>query len=90
MENNFSKKVASVIWLLGSMGGLIAGKVFEVTTIVGVYYPREETSYNWGLAMGCIISSLITGALFMSLGEIQDSLDKNYNTLSNLNKSSQE
>lgn len=77
MEDNFATKVGHIISIAGVVGGLISGKVFEVSSVVGTYYTRVETSYNWGLAVGCIVSSLIVGALFVTLGNIQDRLDKN-------------
>lgn len=76
LKENFATAVGRIIWIAGIVGGLIGGKVFPAINL-NAKYSWEMTSYNWGLAVGCIASSLITGALFMCLGNIQESIDKN-------------
>lgn len=83
MEKNFATKVGYLIGGLGTVGGFICGSVFP-TINLSAKYSWEMTSYNWGLAIGCVVSSLIAGALFVCLGNIQESIDKNSYCLNRL------
>ena len=74
---NFSTKMGYAIWILGTLGGLLCGKMYPKVDLMGTYYTWEKTSYNLGLAITCIVSSIILGALFVSLGRIEDSLNRN-------------
>lgn len=83
IKENFAKKVGCLIWIVGTIGGLVCGGVFP-TINLDARYSWEMTSYNWGLAIGCVVSSLVIGALFVCLGNIQESIDKNSYCLNRL------
>lgn len=75
---NFSKTVANLIWLFGVIGGITCGKVFSV---------MYDEYFNWSIAITGVVSALVVGALFYSLGEIQDSIDRNSKAVNESNKS---
>ena len=90
MENNFAIVVGRVIWGIGTIGSLASGKMFEVSKVVGTYYPSIETSYNWGLVVGCLVSTFIAGALFVALGQMTEGIERNNYYLSAVAKSIEE
>lgn len=57
--------IGYTIILIGIISSLLAGNIFKtVDTITYI------TKYNWGLAIGSSISSVILGMIFIFIGEI--------------------
>jgi uncharacterized membrane protein HdeD (DUF308 family) len=57
--------IGYTIILIGIISSLIAGNIFK--TVDAITY---STKYNWGLAIGSSISSIILGMIFIFIGEI--------------------
>lgn len=73
MESKPAKKlylVGVAIIVLGSLGAIILGNKFPITS--GYYYVRE--SFNWGLCLTGIVTSIISGLVFIALSEMAESL----------------
>lgn len=66
----FGSGVAIIV--IGIIGSFICGAVFpQVDTWYSVYSGyHENKSYNWGLAIGGVIASFISGMLYIALAEI--------------------
>lgn len=57
--------IGYAIILIGIISSLVAGNIFK--TVDTITY---TTRYNWGLAIGSSISSVILGMIFIFIGEI--------------------
>lgn len=71
---NVLKVIGIVIALLGIIGSLVLGKVFEIQ-VEKMFF--DETRYNWGVALIGIASSVISGVLLYGFGEIISLLQVN-------------
>lgn len=63
------KNVAMVIWILGGIGSVILGQVFQTT---GRY--SWDTSYNIVVCLTSMVMIFIQGSLFWGIGEIVEKL----------------
>ena len=73
MESKPAKKlylVGVAIMVLGSLGAIILGNKFPI--ISGYYYVRE--SFNWGLCLTGIVTSIISGLVFIAFSEMAETL----------------
>lgn len=67
-KGRFLIAIGVFVCLAGSVSSFILGHVFE--TIRGEYYIRYE--YNWPLAIGGAVASILFGILYIALGEIRN------------------
>lgn len=84
-ETNIGKiiKIAGKVILIGGIIlSIILGFVLAKETIVDMESfwkdPKVEKSYNWTLALSGIVGSVLSGLLFVGLGEIVETLQSCY------------
>ncbi len=78
MENKISKTIricGGIVLIAGIIGSFFLGMVFPVVTYGELEYLRIEESYNWGLTLSVLASSILTGLLFLGIAEIIRLLD---------------
>lgn len=85
--SNILKIVALLILIVGIIGSLILGDVFQIENRT-LYYTLH--TYNAGLAVAGVVSSILTSIFFYALAEIisllQLNLDKNTEVSDSLNR----
>lgn len=57
--------IGYTIILIGIISGLLAGNIFKIVDTI-----TYITKYNWVLAIGSSMSSVILGMIFIFIGEI--------------------
>lgn len=57
--------IGYAIIIIGIISSLVAGNIFKIADTI-----TYTTKYNWGLAIGSSISSIILGMIFIFIGEI--------------------
>ncbi len=73
VESKKDVLATSVGWLIiviGIISSFMAGNIFKIVEVHGVYYSYTTEKYNWPVAVGGIISSVIFGLVFILIGEI--------------------
>jgi hypothetical protein len=76
MINQKAKIINALGWIIivaGCAGSLLLGS--EIPVVSGMYYKTE--SYNWVLTIAGIMSSIISGVIFIGFAEIIELLQKN-------------
>lgn len=57
--------IGYTIILIGIISSIVAGNIFKIVDTI-----TYATKYNWWLAIGSSISSIILGMIFIFIGEI--------------------
>lgn len=74
---NKIRTIAIVIGIIGIILAVILGFVFEIATVeIGIYSTKTTYSYNWGLCIGLIISTLCFTALLQSMSYIARAIEE--------------
>lgn len=87
-ENTVAKAVRITGWCIivgGTIGAFILG--YALPAISYSYYGGADQSYNWGLTLGVIIGSIISGVLFQAIAEIIRLLQLNVDKIDGLMQS---
>lgn len=58
-----AEEIGYAIIIIGIIGSIVAGNIFKIVDTI-----TYTTKYNWGLAIGSSISSIVLGMIF--IGEI--------------------
>lgn len=89
MINGKAKTINFFGWIIivaGCAGSLLLGS--EIPVVSGMYYKTE--SYNWVLAIAGIMSSIISGVIFIGFAEIIELLQKNADNIGKISIVSKE
>lgn len=60
-----AEEIGYAIIIIGIIGSIVAGNIFKIVDTI-----TYATKYNWWLAIGSSISSIILGMIFIFIGEI--------------------
>ncbi len=89
MINGKAKTINFLGWIIivaGCAGSLLLGS--EIPVVSGMYYKTE--SYNWVLTIAGIMSSIISGVIFIGFAEIIELLQKNADNIGKISIVSKE
>lgn len=87
-ENTVARAVRITGWCI-IIGGIIGAFVlgYALPAVTYGYYGGAAKSYNWGLTLGVIIGSVISGMLFQAVAEIIRLLQMNVDRMDDLIRS---
>lgn len=80
--NRIARVVSTTGWcitIIGIIAALLTGWILPLTDYD--YFGGAEESYNWGLAIEMIATSIVVGVVFQALAEIIELLQKNVNKM---------
>lgn len=72
-ENTISKTLVTIGWLIiigGIVGSIVLAESNPALQVEGSYYESIEETFNYTILIVGSFSSIISGMLFMALGEI--------------------